>query len=96
MNPSNERMPYWFTRSQIDALASVVGSSIESGSHKLRSVNDEIGIAKARLHSSSVRSKISKLFREETFVLMLSQEECRNIADADIPEDIRGVVEDGL
>lgn len=98
MNQNNERMPYWFTHSQIDTLATIVGNSIDNGNASLSSVNDEIGISKARLNTSGIRSKISKLFnsKEENFVLMLSIEECINILSANVPDDIREVVSDGL
>lgn len=96
MNPSNERMPYWFTRSQIDLLVRIVGTDIENGGDTLRSVNDEIGVSKARKYTSSIRSILPRLFQEEKFVLMLSPEECQSLMMVNLPVDIREVIADGL
>lgn len=96
MNQSNERMPYWFTRFQIDMLVRVIGTDIENGGDSLRSVNDEIGVSRARKYTSSVRSKLPMLFKEEKFVLMLSPEECQSLMMVNLPVDIREVIADGL
>lgn len=93
---TNDRMPYWFTKDQIDCLARLVGSAIEEGNHSLMSVNDEIGISVARSHTSGIRSKLPKIFREEKFVLMLSDQECSILSEVAIPQDIKEVLEGGI
>lgn len=96
MNQSSDRMPYWFTRTQIDLLVRIIGSDIENGGLSLRSINDEIGISKARKYTSSIRSKLPLLFKEEKYVLMLSSEECQSLMMVSLPVDIREVISDGL
>lgn len=93
---TNDRMPYWFTKDQIDCLARLVGSSIERGNVDLSSVNDEIGISVARSHTSGIRAKFPKIFKEEKFVLMLSEAECSMLSVTDIPEDIKEVLAGGI
>jgi len=96
MSQSSDRMPYWFTRNQIDLLVRIIGSDIENGGTSLRSINDEIGISKARKYTSSIRSKLPLLFKEEKYVLMLSPDECNALMMVTLPADIREVVADGL
>lgn len=96
MIKTNERLPYWFTKSQIDCLARSVGSSIEQGNINLRSINDEIGISVARTHTSAIRAKLPKIFKEEKFVLMLSDNECSMLDIVELPEDIQEVLNGGL
>jgi hypothetical protein len=89
-------MPYWFTRTQIELLIRVIGNDIENGGLTLRSVNDEIGISKARKYTSSIRAKLPMIFRDDKFVLMLSSEECNALMMMNLPADIREVIADGL
>lgn len=96
MTKANERLPYWFSKSQIDCLARSVGSSIEQGNVYLRSINDEIGISVARTHTSAIRAKLPKIFKEEKFVLMLSDSECSLLGNVELPLDIREVLDGGL
>lgn len=96
MNQSSDRMPYWFTKGQIDILVRAIGNDIEKGGDSLRSVNDEIGVSKARKYTSSIRAKLPMIFQEEKYVLMLSQDECRSLMMVNIPGDIREVIADGL
>ncbi|MBC9707537.1 MAG: hypothetical protein H9W81_21965 [Enterococcus sp.] len=96
MTKTNERMPYWFSKDQIDCLARSVGSSIENGNGTLGTINDEIGIATARTHTSGIRAKLPKIFKEEKFVLMLSDEECFLLTGVALPADIKEVLNGGL
>lgn len=96
MTKTNERMPYWFNKNQIDCLARSVGTSIENGNVQLRSINDEIGISVARTHTSAIRAKLPKIFKDEKFVLMLSDQECSQLDIVELPADIREVLNGGL
>ena len=94
---NNERMPYWFSKEQVDLLARTIGQHRESdNSLTLKSINDEIGVALARRAVSPVRQKLSALFSKTPIALHLSEAECQEIIRLNPSEEIVQVVADGL
>lgn len=98
LSNDDDRMPYWFSKDQIDLLARSVGNNIggprDNGS--LQFINDEIGVSLARIKTSPVRVKLARLFRATPYILMLSNEECEAVMNVVSDQEITEKVSHGI
>lgn len=93
---NDERIPFWFSKDQIDLLARTVGDhQNHSNAHILKGINDDIGVASARMTLSPILTKLSRVFQKTPYLLKLSPEECNVILLMNPSPDIVRIITDG-
>lgn len=97
MQSSNdERIPFWFSKEQIDLLARTVGDHQDhSDARIIKGINDDIGVSSARMTLSPLLTRLSRIFQSTPYVLKLSQEECNAILAMNPSPEIVRIITDG-
>lgn len=87
------KTPYYFSNQQVSDLARILGDYPE-----LDTINLELSIAPTRHKINKVQNQVLKILTDDnqSFPLMLTDEEVRSLLAIELPQEIKGTLHHGI